>query len=137
MTLFFGRDERCAAAVVGQGGCRLTAFVHLKHQVYSSDFALDRYPAPSPEPNPYFAIYIYICLPSSNLDPVNFPNHIPYSAKKSTVVVLHRFLSNRAHLKNIISTLSASCSFCNNQCPAAGLACQPGYTNHVPSTAKI
>ena len=68
----------------------------------------------------------------------NFPNYFSYSVDNSTVVVLlHRFLSNQAHLKNLISTLSASsCCYCSHQRPVVGLADQPGYTNHVSVDGK-
>ena len=111
------------------------AAVDLQHSNFlsggSSYFILDSFPAPSPKPNPYFYIYVL----SSKLDLANFPNHIPYSAETCTVV-LYCFLSNRAHLKNLISALSASCCYCSNQRPVVGLANQPGYTNRVPVDGK-
>ena len=121
--LSFGCVGCCAAAVIGQGGRRITAFEYLKRQI----FVVILYWTVSQHLplNPIRTCYIYV------LTTVIKTNHIPFSAESSTVV-FHHFLSNRAHLKNLISTLSASCCYCSNQRPVVGLANQPGYTNRVP-----
>ena len=135
--LSFGCAECCASAVVGHGGRRLAAFEPFKRRIFVVILywtLSQRLPL-----NPIRTLlYIYISVLSSKLDLVIFPNHIPYSAESSSLVVLlHRFLSNRAHLKHLVSTLSASCCYCSNQRPVVGLVNQPGYTNHVPVDGQL
>ena len=92
-----------AAAVVGQGGCRLTAFEPLKPRI----FVVILYWTVSQHLplNPIRTLlYIKKYVLPSELDLVHFPNRISYSAESSTTVVLHRFSWNRARLKNLIAS---------------------------------
>ena len=133
--LSFGCVGYCADALVGQGGCRLTAFEPFKRRI----FVVILYWTVSQHlPLNPIRTLLYICTVIKT-GCRTFPE--PYSLQHRKLYcccsLRYRFLSNREHLKNLISILSASCCYyyCSIQRPVVGP--QPGVDCYNISRKQI